>query len=128
MRDKLISKYLKQLLTLRRGNSRNLGKAPHKPILILSILKLIKQGKISSNKIFISSDLLITIKDLWKKLVISEHQENFYLPFFHMRSEPFWYLVEKPERHLQLTSSRRVSGISELYRTYRNRSKFIWFA
>lgn len=66
MSDKLISKYIRQLLSLRRGNSRKLGKAPHKPILILSILKLIKQGKISSNKIFITSDLLITFKDIWK--------------------------------------------------------------
>lgn len=114
MSDKLISKYIRQLLSLRRGNSRKLGKAPHKPILILSILKLIKQGKISSNKIFITSDLLITFKDIWKKLVTTDHQENFFLPFFLMRSQPFWYLVEKPEGRLELTSSKSIKSLKSL--------------
>lgn len=114
MSDKLFSKYLEQLLSLRRGNSRKLGKAPHKPILILSIIKLIKQDKIATNKIFITSDLLITYKDLWKKLVVTEHQENFCLPFFHMRTEPFWYLVKKHGGSLELTSSKSIKSFKSL--------------
>lgn len=114
MNEELLSGYIKQFKKLNRCVSRGLGKAPHKPLLLLSIIELIKKKEITSNRIFIDSKLVVTFRDMWKKLVTTGHSENFALPYFHMRSEPFWYLVEKPERKISLTKSRSIKSFKNL--------------
>ena len=47
-----INKYIKQLTSLKRDHI--LGGAPHKPILILSIIDCVENKLITSNKIYIS--------------------------------------------------------------------------
>jgi putative restriction endonuclease len=91
--DELFHKYTKQLQSLNRASNKMLGKAPHKPILLLSIIQLIHKGEIQSNRIFITGELLIAFKSNWAKLVKTNHISNFSLPFFHLGSEPFWRLV-----------------------------------
>lgn len=89
----LIHKYTKQLQSLNRASNKNLGKAPHKPILLLSLIQLIHSGEIQTNRIFITGELVIAFKSNWNKLVKTNHTPNFSLPFFHLNSEPFWRLV-----------------------------------
>nr|WP_315141291.1 HNH endonuclease [uncultured Flavobacterium sp.] len=89
----LILKYTKQLQSLNRASNKILGKAPHKPILLLSIIQLIQKGEIQSNRIYITGELVIAFKSNWNKLVTTNHVPNFSLPFFHLNSEPFWRLV-----------------------------------
>lgn len=89
----LILKYTKQLQSLNRASNKILGKAPHKPILLLSIIQLIQKGEIQSNRIYITGELVIAFKSNWNKLVTTHHIPNFSLPFFHLNSEPFWRLV-----------------------------------
>ncbi len=43
-----IEKYIHQLSKLNRAYNKELGFAPHKPILLLSIFELIKNGEIVS--------------------------------------------------------------------------------
>ena len=114
MDDSLIQKYLLQFKKLNRGYSKGLGKAPHKPILLLSLVRLFSKGLINTNKIFITSDLVLTFRDLWKKLVLTNHTENFALPFFHMRSEPFWNLVEKIDGKIGVTRSKSIKSFKNL--------------
>lgn len=91
--DKLTLKYSTLFKKLKRGFNKGFGKAPHKPILLLSVLQLIGNGKIDSNRVFITPELLLAFKNNWRTLVDSKHIPNFALSFFHMRSEPFWFLV-----------------------------------
>ncbi|WP_051220749.1 hypothetical protein [Flavobacterium filum] len=72
---------------------RNLQKAPHKPILLLSVLQLIRKGEILSNRIDITPELVLAFKSNWQTLVTTNHTCNFVLPFFYSKSEPFWKLT-----------------------------------
>ena len=106
MIEQTLEKYIRLFKKLNRGYNKGLGKAPHKPILLLSVIQLIQNGHISSNRIFITSELLLAFKQNWKNLVETRHTANFALPFFHMRSEPFWLLTTKTGMQLKLTSSK----------------------
>lgn len=44
MIEKTNNTYINYLRKLKRGYNKSLGKAPHKPILLLSIIELIKKG------------------------------------------------------------------------------------
>jgi len=115
--EKTIDKYLNLFLKLKRGYNKNLGRAPHKPILLLSIIELIEIRKIDSNRIFLTADLVLSFKKNWKKLVTTNHRPNFSLPFFHLKSEPFWHLITKPNKTIPLTKSRSIKSFPKLKET-----------
>jgi putative restriction endonuclease len=104
-----IQTYLHYFYKLRR-DSKN-GGAPHKPILLLAVSRLVEKGCIDSRFIDITPELVIEFKDLWYKLVVTDHNPNFSLPFFHMRSEPFWKLVSKAGTDFPLTSSHSIKSL-----------------
>lgn len=110
----VINKYIHLFETLNRGYNKGLGKAPHKPILLLSIIQLIHRKEIISNRIFITPELLIEFKNIWNIMVDTPHTPNFALPFFHMRSESFWHLVTKPEMELNVTKSKSIKSFKNL--------------
>jgi len=109
-----LDKYLQYFLKLRRAPNKNWGYAPHKPILLLSVIQLIQNGVISSNRIFITPDLVLAFKENWKKLVVTPHIENFALPFFHLQSEPFWRLVTYNSFQNLTTSSKSIKSFKAL--------------
>jgi putative restriction endonuclease len=90
------------------------GGAPHKPILLLSIISLIRKSEITSNRIEITPGLVLEFKSIWELLVVSHHTANFSLPFFHMRSEPFWRLVTKAGMIIPVTSSNSIKSLGTL--------------
>jgi putative restriction endonuclease len=110
--QQIVEKYTRQFSKLKRAYQH--GGAPHKPALLLAILSLVDSGQIQSNRIFITPELIMSFRELWSKLVNTPHQMNFALPFFHMRSEPFWKLVTKPGTFLSLTSSHSVKSLGSL--------------
>lgn len=110
----ILNKYLEYFKKLKRGVSHNLGKAPHKPILLLAIIKAIDRKQILDHRIFITPELLLNFRDIWSQLVDTGHTENFALPFFHMRSEPFWRLIAKPGMEIGITSSRSIKSFKNL--------------
>ena len=112
-----INKYIAQLTHLNRGYSKGLGKAPHKPILLLSVMELIAKEELNTNRILITGELILAFKNNWKKLVDTGHMANFSLPFFHLRSEPFWHLVTKPGKELPMTKSRSIKSFPKLKET-----------
>ena len=109
-----IFKYSSQFKKLRCAYVKGLGKAPHKPILLLSVIQLIAKGSITSNRIFITPDLLLAFKQNWKQLVETGHSRNFSLPFFHLKSESFWYLITKPGREIVTTTSNSIKSFKNL--------------
>lgn len=111
-----LSKYL-WYFKLKRGVSANLTKAPHKPIMLLAIINGIRKGHITNNKVFITPELLLNFRETWKQLVDTGHTENFALPFFHLRSEPFWDLIAKPGMEIGITRSGSIRSFKNLRET-----------
>jgi putative restriction endonuclease len=112
--ETLLSKYLYQLKRLRRANSKNMGAAPHKPVLLLAIIEEIENGELLSNRIAVTPELVLSFKNIWAKLVQSNYTANFALPFFHMKSEPFWRLVSVNNTEIPVTSSNSIKSLSAL--------------
>lgn len=92
--QKNLAYYCKCFAGLNVSNTKQRGKAQHKPILILSVLELITQGLISSNYILASNELVETFNKYWNLFVRSDtgFQRGIHYPFFHLRSEGFWHL------------------------------------
>lgn len=90
------------------------GGAPHKPVLLLSILELVGKGEIGNNRIAITPELVLTFKNSWSKVVATQHTANFALPFYHMKSEPFWRLVTNAGMIIPVTSSNSIKSLSSL--------------
>ena len=113
----LLSHYIKLFSKLNRATVSG-DKAPHKPILLLSIIQLIDNRTVTENKIFITSDLVATFKDLWRLLVKNPmFTDNFSLPFFHLRSEGFWLLHTFSGKELILSSSHSIRSFAQLKET-----------
>lgn len=92
--------YLAKLGQLNRGGTA-WGKAPHKPVLLLSLLELVEKGLVSDNKFRVNADLVGTFQENWYLLVDTPHQPDFTQPFYYLQNDqldnkPFWYLQPKP--------------------------------
>jgi predicted restriction endonuclease len=69
--------------------------APHKAVLLLSVIDLIECGVITSNEIELSERLEQQFKHNWDRYVGRSvvFKPMIGTPFFHLHSEPFWTLV-----------------------------------
>ena len=90
MSNQLLS-YVKSFQNLRQDHKN--GGAPHKPILLLSVLESYRTGAITDNRIYITPEIVSLFKYYWSSLVTTQHDCKFTLPFYHMSSEPFWTLI-----------------------------------
>lgn len=88
------------------------GGAPHKPILLLSIIRLFEKGIFNNNQIHILPELVASFKSNWSQLVVTNHFPIFAMPFYHMSSEPFWKLIANVgcEKWIESKSSMRSLG------------------
>ena len=91
--QEIIQKYLRAFKRLRLDRSH--GIAPHKPILLLSILQASQNGLISNNKIYITPELVALFKSNWNLLVVTNHECRISYPFYYLKSDKFWKLVPK---------------------------------
>jgi putative restriction endonuclease len=107
-----LPKYLHHFSKLRR-DAKN-GGAPHKPVLLLAVLELVRLGEIYTNRIEITPELVLEFKSIWSKLVYTQHTANFALPFYHMKSEPFWRLVTNAGMTIPVTSSNSIKSLGAL--------------
>lgn len=68
--------------------------APHKSIMLLTVIDLISDGVITSPRIYFTDTLIDRFKENWLRYV--GHSEVFNMqvttPFVHLRYEPFWQL------------------------------------
>lgn len=88
------------------------GGAPHKPILLLSIIRLFEKGVFTNNQIYILPELVASFKSNWSQLVVTNHHPIFAMPFYHMSSETFWKLIANVgcEKWIDSKSSMRSLG------------------
>jgi putative restriction endonuclease len=100
----LLQKYLIQFKKLRVDRSH--GIAPHKPVLLLSILQAYKQKLYTSNRIYITPELVALFKSTWNLIVTTSHDCRISYPFYYLKSDKFWALIPKEGfENLELLSS-----------------------
>ncbi len=99
--------YLLTFKNLRTDKSH--GIAPHKPILLISVLQTFQNGFQHDQQIYITPELVALFKTNWNLLVRTNHDCSFALPFYHLKSNKFWKLHPKYgfENIIQLTASMR---------------------
>lgn len=91
--------------------------APHKPLLLLSVLDLFERGEVRSNLIELSPDLGELFVRYWEKVFPFGQQGSLALPFFHLRSDGFWHLQPQPGKEVILTSTSSISSLPRLEET-----------
>ena len=93
-------------------------RAPHKPLLLLALLDLFAEGSIKSNLIELSEDLGELFSIYWSKITPQDRlYGNIAMPFFHLRSEGFWYLIPRLGKELFLESVARIHSVTVLNET-----------
>ncbi len=98
---------------MNRGFNKGLGKAPHKPILLLSILELVNQKLIYNNRVGITPELVLSFEEFFRNLVITGHSNNFATPYFHMRTEPYYRLTAKNGMQNKLDKIKSIKSINK---------------
>lgn len=95
--DIVLKKYIQKFENLHVDKNRNLyttGKAPHKPILLLSLIILYQNKKV--NLADIKTD--IYLREIWTelwKLLEYDRIGPIYLPLYHLKSDGFWNIEFK---------------------------------
>jgi putative restriction endonuclease len=112
--DESLLKYLDYFKKLKRGFNPGFGKAPHKPVLLLSIVDLAEKGLLVNNRLSITPQIVLSFKEYFNALVKTGHHENFALPFFHLKNEPFYRLIPKLGFEKQLEKLKSVKSLHKL--------------
>ncbi len=112
---KNLIEYIRDFTKLRRAP--NLGGAPHKPVLLLSVIDAIEKGYIRNERIYITAELITLFKSNWNVWVKTLHTMNFTLPFYHLSNEPFWKLVVKPGTNIALTNKNSIKSFQALIKS-----------
>lgn len=110
--EKTLQKYVRKFSSLRQGVTRY-GPAPHKPVLLLAVLRGVEEGWITGNRIELSPELVGAFKSTWKTLVTTGHSPIIAQPFFYMSGEKFWHHVPNPgfEEWVKITRNCQSIGV-----------------
>jgi putative restriction endonuclease len=111
--------YLKSFTHLNRApgrmwSSATKKKAPHKPLLLLTLLDLFSQGQLDTNFIELTPDLSGLFTLYWSRVVSPGQKSSVAFLFFHLTREGFWHLVPVPGKEQVLASARAISTVGQL--------------
>lgn len=90
------------------------GIAPHKPILVLSVIHLIRNGEIDKNRIDLSKQLNEAFLFAWNYLGSDTHNPDISRPFFHLRGDKFWHLIPRAGFQKILNSKIKLKTFCEV--------------
>jgi putative restriction endonuclease len=90
------------------------GVAPHKPILLLSVIEQIRREVIKINQIYLSPALTQAFLKYWSYLGSFNHHPDISRPFFHMRSGEFWHLWANPGYVKLISSKEKLKTLVEV--------------
>ena len=117
----MIEKYVKLFSKLRTDKNRNrypaltAHRAPHKPILLLSVMDLIAQGQITENFIKPSFELSDTFNTYYYSIMPPGSQTSMAYPFSRLKTDGFWHRITKsgydPETEYNIKSMPRLREI-----------------
>jgi hypothetical protein len=76
--------------------------------MLMAVVELIGQGEITNNRIYFDPRLRESFAYYFDRYRLAQDRDSPHLPFFHLRSEPFWHHKVKPgqrEHYLSLTTA-----------------------
>ncbi|GAB3959987.1 HNH endonuclease [Spirosoma harenae] len=106
-----LATYTRKFTKLKQGGTRY-GKAPHKPIFLLTLIELIDNRIVIDNCVVITPELVATFKENFSLLVKTTHKDDFTQPFFYLQSDGFWFLKPKAGYSID-THIRSVQTLSD---------------
>lgn len=112
----ILEDYIHVFKHLRRGVTK-FGPAPHKLILLLSVIREMEAGHVVQNRIAVTDALIESFMTIWRKNVHSGHIAAIALPFFHLQREGFWRLHAYPQYQNWLKAQSSISSIGRLRET-----------
>ena len=98
----MLEKYLHAFANIRTDKGRDrypeatFHRAPHKPILLLSVMDLIAQGRIKENFIEPSLDLVETFNSYYSSFMPPGSITSMAYPFSRLKTDGFWERLSKP--------------------------------
>ena len=91
--------------------------APHKPLLLLSLLDLVARGVVNSQFIDVREDL-VELNELftnyWRRVVPIRQTSSIAFPFSRLHNEPFWELVPAEIQELDRKTINSVNTVTQL--------------
>ncbi|MDD5678850.1 MAG: hypothetical protein PHW60_12810 [Kiritimatiellae bacterium] len=90
------------------------GFKPHKQLLLLAVVQLIRGKRIEGNRVYFDEQLKTAFKKLLSEQGSIEDRDRPYNPFFHLGSSSFWKLVPNPGREADLLKTHSIAGPSML--------------
>jgi putative restriction endonuclease len=108
-----LSFYVKKFAKLRVDRAHG-SVAPHKPILLLSVIELFQQGAIQQNQIFLSPELISTFLKYWTHLGSDIHRSDIALPFYHLTGDGFWHLLPNPGFESMIAARVKLKNLTAL--------------
>ncbi|MBE9159866.1 HNH endonuclease [Nodosilinea sp. LEGE 06152] len=108
--------YAKKFAKLNVNKHRERGAAPHKPVLLISVIELIEQGKIRLNQVPLSPELISTFLKYWRSLVRTDHRSDISLPFVHLTGDGFWHLAFYPDSETATPTGLGRKGVTAVRR------------
>ncbi len=114
-----LQKYLKAFEKIRLDRSH--GIAPHKPILLISVLQLFESRLYNTPNIYITPELVALFKTNWSLLVQTNHECRISYPFYYLKSDKFWQLVPK-------VGFENINQMGSIMKTFSNLNAAVDFA
>lgn len=93
----LMNDYIDQLTSLGM-NKRNGHVSPHKAVMMLAVIDLVAGGEVADNRIVYSPELLEQFRKYFDIVRTDADAFSPLLPFFYLRSEPFWHHRAVPSK------------------------------
>ena len=114
MSENILSYFIYAFSHLHRDMKK--GGAPHKPILLLSLLHEYELGRVKASRIYITPELTHSFSVFWNSLVETGHSISFALPFYHLNNEKgsWWRLVANPGCEIWLENKGSMKSFSNL--------------
>ncbi|MDO4878772.1 MAG: hypothetical protein Q3966_05685 [Neisseria sp.] len=114
--------YAEQFRRLHTSFTQANNRAPHKFILLYSLCLLYESGSLFAEKIDFTDALLDEWQEIfgrqWRLWVANEyHRENFGMPIYHMKTEPFWRFRVKLGMEDMFEQKNRMKTLSGLRQT-----------
>lgn len=88
----MFNRVVQQISMLRQANTPH-GAAPHKPVLLLSLIDYIEEVGLTDNRFPISERLGDIFKRNWSLVVDTKNKCDITLPLFHLQNDHLWRLV-----------------------------------
>ncbi|MCZ7554451.1 MAG: hypothetical protein M5U05_18045 [Anaerolineales bacterium] len=91
-----------------------LHQAPHKPFLLLTIIDLFEQSRVTRNLVEITPELVEGFAEYWYWTLPSNLKGDLAVCFFHLKSEGFWHLIALPGKEEALAQLDQAPSLAQL--------------